>query len=432
MIRVRRIAAAFMGLVVLATSAFASYTVVPGRSEPQQLRWKDGMVRIAISKSLSEQTGAIKSGSDIAVAIRNSLLLWENAADIKFTIEATDARNVSPSGVAGDGVSLITIAASPENVLLFTKDPMAESARTRVFYNRRGFITEADIVLNPYQQFSTDGTAGTFDLEATLTHEIGHLLGLRHSSVLGAVMSEGIARNAGGVVASDRRIDLSDADVTAARELYGFVDDVSECCSSISGKITQAPSKTPPKALSVWAEDNTNGRVVAQAETSPDGTYRLGGLSAGLYTIFWQNLDRSNSTHLGDLGTVRLSDNEDRTVNGKVAGTSHDLALSFMGLDSQLADAAILIGNAREYTVYLGGRDFELNDLRIEFNSPYFRAIPGSIKRHDLGEKLSAVSFLLAVDEEVPSGVYSLFLTGNDGILAAMVGGLKVPVRPNL
>jgi len=83
-------------------------------------------------------------------------------------------------------------------------------------------------------------------------------------------------------------------------------------------------------------------------------------------------------------------------------------------------------------TVYLGGHDFELNDLRIEFNSPYFRAIPGSIKRHDLGEKLSAVSFLLAVDEEVPSGVYSLFLTGNDGILTAMVGGLKVSLRQNL
>ncbi len=429
MIRVRRITAAILGLVVVATSAFASYTVVPGRSEPQQLRWKDGLVRIAISNSLSEENGAIKNGSDIAVAIRNSLLLWENAADIKFTIEATDARNVSPSGVAGDGISLITVAASPENVLLFTKDPMSQSARTRVFYDRRGFITEADIVLNPYQQFSTDGSAGTFDLEATITHEIGHLLGLRHSSVLGAVMSEGIARNPGGVVASERRVDLSDADVAAARELYGFVDDVTECCSSISGKITQAPSKATPRALSVWAEDNSNGRVVAQAEVSADGIYRLGGLSAGLFTVFWQSRDRSSPSHMGDLGTFRLGDNENRTVDGKVTGAGHDLAPSFIGLDRHLADTAILIGNAREYTVFLGGRDFELKDLRIEFNSPYFRAIPGSIKRHDFGENLSAVSFLLSVDEEVPSGVYSLFLTGNEGILAAMVGGLKVPVR---
>ncbi len=427
----KRIAAAFFGLVVLATNVLASYTVVPGKAEPQQRRWKDGAVRIAISTSLSEQNTAIKNGSDIAQAIRNSLLLWENAADIKFTIEATDSRNVSPSGVAGDGISLITVAASPENVLLFAKDPMTESARTRVFYNRRGFITEADIVLNPYQQFSTDGSAGTFDLEATLTHEIGHLLGLRHSAVLGAVMSAGLARNAGGIVASERRIDLSDADVAAARELYGFVDDTAECCSSISGKLTQVTTKTP-KTLSVWAEDNSNGRVVAQAETVADGTYRLGGLVAGHYTVFWQSRDRSTASPIGDLGTVRLGDYEDRVMNEKVTVTTTDLALSFIGLNSELTDSAIMIGNAREYTVYLGGRDFELKDLRIEFNSPYFRAIPGSIKRYDFGEKLTAVSFLLSVDEEVPSGVYSLFLTGEEGILAAMVGGLKVPVRPNL
>ena len=427
----KRIAAAFFGLVVLASNVLASYTVVPGKVEPQQLRWKDGAVRIAISTSLSDVNTGIKNGSDIAQAIRDSLLLWENAADIKFTIEATDSRNVSPSGVAGDGVSLITIAASPENVILFEKDPMAESARTRVFYNRRGFITEADIVLNPYQQFSTDGTAGTFDLEATLTHEIGHLLGLRHSAVLGAVMSEGIARNAGGVLASERGTDLTDADVTAARELYGFVDDVSACCSSISGKLTQVTAKAP-KTLSVWAEDNSNGRVVAQAETFADGTYRLGGISAGVYTIFWQSRDRSAPSPIGDLGTVRLKDNDDHVLNGKVTVKTTDLALSFIGLNSELADSAIRIGNAQEYTVYLGGRDFDLKDLRIEFNSPYFRAVPGSIKRYDFGEKLTAVSFLLSVDDEVPTGVYSLFLTGEDGILAAMVGGLKVPVRSNL
>lgn len=427
----KRIAAAVFGLTVLATNALASYTVVPGKAEPQQLRWKDGAVRIAISTSLSERNNSIKSGSDIATAIRNSLLLWENAADLKFTIETTDARNVSPTGVGGDGVSLITIAASPENILLFSKDPLAESARTRVFYNRRGFITEADIVLNPYQQFSTDGAAGTFDLEATLTHEIGHLLGLRHSGVLGAVMSEGLARNAGGVLASERKIGLSDADIAAARELYGFMDDVSECCSSISGKLIQTNVKQP-RSLSVWAEDNSNGRVIAHAETFADGSYRLGGLTAGLYTIFWQSSDRTAASPIGELGTVRLGDNEDKILNDKVSVGNADLALSFIGLNSQLTDSAISIGNAREYTVFLGGRDFDLKDLRIEFNSPFFRAIPGSIKRYDMGEKLTAVSFLLSVDEDVPTGVYSLFLTGNDGILAAMVGGLKVPVKQSL
>ncbi|MEQ1646660.1 MAG: hypothetical protein ABL959_24615, partial [Pyrinomonadaceae bacterium] len=124
----KRITAAVFGMIVLATNALASYTVVPGKAEPQQLRWKDGVVRIAISTSLSERNTAIKNGSDVATAIRNSLLLWENAADLKFTIEATETRNVSPSGVSGDGVSMITIAASPENVLLFSRDPLAESA----------------------------------------------------------------------------------------------------------------------------------------------------------------------------------------------------------------------------------------------------------------------------------------------------------------
>ncbi|MGE3466139.1 MAG: matrixin family metalloprotease, partial [Pyrinomonadaceae bacterium] len=218
---VRNITAAVLGIICLSSNIFASYTGAPAKSELQRLRWKERTIRIALSNSIADPGPNIKRGSDVSGAIRRSLAAWERAANLKFIVESSDLVSLSPSGPAGDGVSLITTAASPENVLFFSKNPFAESAKTRVFYDRKsGLITEADIVLNPFQQFSTDGTFGTFDLEAALTHEIGHLLGLRHSIVLGSVMAEGLARNgitAGFVPAG---ASLSNPDISAVRELY--------------------------------------------------------------------------------------------------------------------------------------------------------------------------------------------------------------------
>src|SRR4030095_3804166 len=150
----------------------------------------------------------------------------------------------------GDGVSLITIAQTPENVLLFSKDTENAAATTRVFYSRRGMITEADIVLNPYEQFSTDGTLGTFDLESTLTHEIGHLLGLSHSEVFGSTMHANYGKN--GVFGSQRLISRTFAadDIAAVRALYGARGDDGECCGTIEGKLA-VPGK-PNRSIEVW------------------------------------------------------------------------------------------------------------------------------------------------------------------------------------
>lgn len=404
---------------------FASYAVVPTKSEPQRLRWRDGPIRIAISSSLTQQNSNIKTDSDVIGAIRRSLELWQSVVDIEFAAELTDRQTVSLSGASRDGVSIITIAASPENVLLFSKNPYSESARTRVFYNRKGFINEADIVLNPYQQFSTDGTLGTFDLESTLAHEIGHLLGLRHSSVLGSIMFESVSRNGTTDVAEPQQRTLADADIAAVRELYGFDREGDDCCGAISGKLVQNSSRTA-KNLRVWAEANDTGRVAAQTETAVDGSFRLGGLSVGVYSVFWQRGESEVPSTVGELGTVSIEKGDNKLLNDKVDVSRSGLALSYIGLNSQLADSAITIGSGREYVVYLGGKDLDMQRLQVEFNSPFFRAIPGSIKKYDFGDDLSAVSFVLAVDPNVQPGVYSLFVTDNAGILAALIGGLKV------
>ncbi|MEO7660713.1 MAG: matrixin family metalloprotease, partial [Pyrinomonadaceae bacterium] len=246
----RIIFAAFFLATFVASNAFGSFiSAAPGRIEPQRLRWKDNSISIAISSSLVELSTNIKAGSDVPGAIRKSIQAWQKVADVEILIQPSEEQSVSPSEV-GDGVSLITIAQTPENVVLFSKYPQAESAKTRVFYNRKGFITEADIVLSPFLQFSTDGSFGTFDLEATLTHEIGHLLGLRHSGVLGSTMANSILMNGElGIAGLGTRL-LANSDIASIRDLYGMPDESEICCAAVTGKLTNL-SPRPFKNLRI-------------------------------------------------------------------------------------------------------------------------------------------------------------------------------------
>ena len=245
------ILAAILVTWVAGTASASIITAAPAKGEHQRLRWKGRTIRIALSNSLTQPSSNIKADSDVLGAVRRSFQTWQNATDIDLVLESSDKQSISPPGVAGDGISLITDAQTPENVLLFSKNPQAASAKTRIFFDRRGSITEADIVLNPFQQFSTDGTYGTFDLESTLTHEIGHLLGLRHSSVMGSTMFENVLKNGtfGFIDLSSRN--LSASDIAAIRELYGGAEK-DDCCAVIAGKLNVTPAR-PQKNLRVWA-----------------------------------------------------------------------------------------------------------------------------------------------------------------------------------
>jgi hypothetical protein len=425
MIRISKLTTLLVLYVVLAANLLGStLSAAPGRMDPPRLKWKGGTIRVAISNSLLQPNFNVKYDSDVQGALRRSFRAWENVADIQVVMEQSDRSAVSPSGPAGDGVSLITIAQTPENVMLFSRNPDAESAKTRVFFNSKGFITEADIVLNPFQQFSTDGTFGTFDLQSTLTHEIGHMLGLRHSCVLGSTMSDSLPKNGMFGTSDLSARSLASSDIASVRELYGYKADDEVCCTGVSGKMNAIAGKNS-KVLKVWAEEAETGRVVAQTDTNADGTFRLGGLPENSYSLFWLSRDESGGA-AGEIGTVKFDKSEPRTISEKVGNRISDVTLDLIGVNSRLADTSITLRPGRFYMVYLGGKNLDPSSVQIAFNSPYFELVPNTLAKQDLGESTSAISFLLSVSDQAEPGLYSINAAGRNGVRTSLIGALNV------
>src|SRR5437764_1358540 len=106
---------------------------LPPVTRPQKIRWTGQTVKLSISRSMLAGAVNIKYGSDVAGAIQRSMDAWQKVADIEFVEEFTDGQNVSPSGMAGDGVSLVTTAPSSENVQMFGKNDESSAAKTRIF-----------------------------------------------------------------------------------------------------------------------------------------------------------------------------------------------------------------------------------------------------------------------------------------------------------
>ena len=266
-----------------------SSEIEPAAQTTRRIRWPKKTIEVSLSTSLMTPGSHIKPDSDVIGAARRALARWASLASINFVVSWSGATSISPSD-AGDGISLITIADTVDNEA-FNSDSTA--GRTRVFYDpETGAIAEADVSINPRPrteegteiQFSTDGTPGTYDLEATFTHEIGHLLGLDHSAVLGSTMQGRQAFNGTfGLPALTERT-LSEDDRQKIRSLYGPKLKLGR----IEGKL--ADNRTPGvlvplSGVNVWAESLTTGKVVASDVSTDDVSYTMEGLAAGQYRV---------------------------------------------------------------------------------------------------------------------------------------------------
>lgn len=391
-----------------------------------KLHWKPGTIPISISSSLTQPNLKINPNSDVLGAVRRSLQSWEKVTNISFEEVESEKQSVSPSGNFGDGISLITIASTTENLLMFSGDAENVSAITRVFFNKKGVITEADIVLNPYQQFSTDGSNGTFDLESTLTHEIGHLLGLEHSSVLGATMHESNGKNGVFNLESFDTRTLSETDISAIRAVYGVKTDEENCCGEINGKISMSDGK-PAKNYQVWAEELNTGKVNAEFNTAEDGSFYFEALPIGKYRVLAQNQTKAKSFKVAEeIGIAEIGKGKSVTLTKKLNHSAINFEVQFVGFHGQLSEKSVSVNAGKSYTIYVGGKNINIKDYKIGLSSPLMSVTPNSEFEHDFGEDISVLSFEVNIKPEAGLGEYNIFLESENGLKSYILGGLTI------
>lgn len=413
-----------------------------------QVKWPTNNITVAISSSLLAPQSNIKAGSDVTGAVTRALRRWEKVANIRFIVHASELQSASAPGTRGDGVSLITVAHTSENAAPFNGNGSEMAGRTRIFSTVSGSITEADIILNPAQSFSSDGTIGTYDLEATFTHEIGHLLGLEHSAVLGATMQPRQGKNGIYYLSSSTARSLSEDDRAGVSAIYG-----GRLGSGVRGAIAgiiSFSSGAPVFGANVWAEDIATGRVFASNITLANGSYQIEGLPPGSYRVFAQALggvvsaaeiasprgayagllmNQALSFRTEEIGRVDITAGAATVLNAQLSGSSALLNPSFIGINGQLSTIAVPLAPARLYKIFIAGEGISASQLSksgITTSSPFIIVDPASVADVDFGKKLSVVSFDVLVSPDAPAGDYSLRLQSLNGEVAYVVGGLTI------
>jgi hypothetical protein len=294
-----------LALGVLSTPLFSStsdaYTLTSSQNGAL-IRWNYGQKYFLAGNPISR--GSF-SPNYFFSAVTQGLQQWKWATQGSLDFDywqGTDP-NKYPAKLAQDGQSAIFLssnstAQTDSNVIGFTQ----------VWYNtENGDLIEADIVLNDRDydltttatDTSSNGSGGygikpKVFLNNVITHELGHAIGLSHSSSVNASML---------YVEYKEQSKVGCDDWSAARHLY-------PSNSGVLGKLTGtvvSPIGVPVAGATVSAISKDRGSILATAHTEQNGQFFFGALEVGTVALVVQPFQGSSSSIPARLA-VRASD----------------------------------------------------------------------------------------------------------------------------
>ena len=419
-----------------------------------QVRWPTTTITVALSTSLNNPPPFIHAtGAQVVLAARRALSRWALASNIQFVVTTSTLQDVNTSG--GDGVSLITVADTGTNRSFFSRG--LQPGRARVVFDAAGNITEGDLAVNPQVTrldpsgaevasfFSTDGAFGSYDLESTFVHEIGHILGLEHSGLVAASMQPRQGTNGTFDLPNFTTRTLSSDDIAGIRSIYGPRSGLGSIAGRVSFNTVGGPAVF---GAHVFAEDVSTGRVVAGNISLANGNYRIDNLPPGQYRVVAERLDEpvnagEIASRSGGYQGLSLSSTapflttEATSALSVAAGatTALDIAVpggttafnpSFIGTGSsgQLSTVAVPFVPGRTTTILAGGDNLGvIPSSGVTVNSPF---ITVSNVQQIVGFGIPVLSFDLTASILTPPGEYSVRLQSSAGQVAYVAGGLTI------
>lgn len=340
----------------------------------------------------------ITGDSDPVAALAEIAAAWSSVdgSSIRFATPAVTSDDQSPT----DGLSTVVLKDTPTNRTMVGGALAVTFTRFNV---ATGVITDSDIVINPQPlelfgaPFSTTGNSNAIDFTETVMHEVGHLLGGSHSTLMGATLYY-----QGGTFDPRR---LSEDDKSLARAVAPGLG--TGAYGELRGSV-KLPDGTPARGICITATDRTSG-VTISALTTAAGIFSVQGIPAGNYVVFAEPVDGPTPLSALSLTTTTADVNVEAMVVGggntptvfPVTGGGSTVADFAMQPSTGLVDirffsrgrtngtndwigsaSPILASRGETIDLIIGGTGIvsELGNATIELIGAGARIVPGSIR----------------------------------------------------